>query len=191
MKEVEVFQNIFNLCEKYIGDNETIMTIKEKCSLELFRNEIIEKYNINIPIDKINNTKYIRISSWHGDISLGIYNEKNVCNMEEKPDNEMLLSIQFPTGAYIFGEDYDTEIFNEFYKELKTYKPKFCDDLNHYLYFELKNAGKIYNEYENIYKKYKEKYNSKIYKRKIDKLKEEIEYWEGKDKEINKKADGK
>lgn len=185
MKEIEIFKNIFNTCKEYTGDNEIIKTIKGKCELAIFQNEIFEMYNINISINKIYNTKYIRISECHGDICLGVYNESNVHNMEEKPNNEMLLSIQFPTGPYIFGRDYDTKIFNEFYEELKTYNPKFCDDINHYLYFDMKNAGKIYNEYENIYKKYKEKYNSKIYKRKIEELKEEINYWENKDKEIN------
>ena len=181
--EIEVWKDILDICEKYNGENETIKSFKRACELEIFRNEIIEKYNINIPIDRINNTKFIRIDSWCGDISLGIYNENNVSNMEEKPKNEMLLSIMFPTGAYIFGEDYDTEIFDEFYKELKTYNPKFCDDLNHYLYFDLESAGKIYNEYRNIYKKYKEKYNARINERRIAKLKAEIEYLENKNKE--------
>jgi len=187
MEDKEIFKKIFNICKEYEGDNETVKTIKEKCNLELFRNEIIEKYNINIPINKINNTKYIRIKDWHGEICLGVFNEENTLNMDEKPKNEMLLSIQFPTGAYIFGENYDKELFDEFYKELKTYSPKFCDDLNHYLYYSLENASKIYNDYEDIYKKYRDKYNSKFYKRKIDELKNEIEYWENKEKEANQK----
>lgn len=186
MKELEVFKKIFDICKNHEKENDSIEEIKRKCELEIFRNEIINKYKIDIPINKINNTRYIRISDLHGEICLGIFNEDNVCNMDEKPNNEMLLAIQFPTGAYIFGESYDRELFNDFYKELKQYKPKFCDDLNHYLYFDLKNASKIYNEYGNIYKKYRDIYNSKIYKRKIDELKNEIEYWEKRDKELKK-----
>jgi len=54
----------------------------------------------------------------------------------KQPEDELLLVISFPTGAYIFGDDYPTEFFKEFFQELKTYNPKYTDTTNKTLYFQ-------------------------------------------------------
>lgn len=86
-------------------------------------------------------------------------------------------------GAYIFGssytDDYPTEFFKQFFNELKTYAPRYIDSANKSLYYSMISAGRIYNDFRGILDKYyrlnKEDYN----KRKVEKLKKEIEKLEG------------
>lgn len=92
----------------------------------------------------------------------------------EQPDSELLLLIQFPTGAYIFGEDYPKELFQKFFRELIDLKPKYTDIRNSCLYFPMENAGNVYNQFNEIYKKYQD-INKEDYKqRKIQKIKDEL-----------------
>ena len=40
-----------------------------------------------------------------------------------QPKNERLFQISFPTGAYIFGDDYPKNLGEELFNELKSYNP--------------------------------------------------------------------
>ncbi len=104
--------------------------------------------------------KYNRIISWSDD---GI-----------QPKDELLLCISYPTGAYIFGDDYPTEFFQKFFLELKTYNPKYTDSANKSLYFSMDNASKIYNAYDSIVKKYYEENKEDLKQRKIKKMKDDL-----------------
>lgn len=84
---------------------------------------------------------------------VGIYKCSEITNHGEIEPEE-LLKISFPTGAYIFGDDYDTEFFGEFYKELHLVKPKYEDSLNKALYYSVENGKEAYEHYRNTYKKY-------------------------------------
>jgi hypothetical protein len=88
--------------------------------------------------------------------------------------NETLLCIKFPTGAYMFGEDYPVEFFQRFFLELKSYNPKYVDSTNKGLYFSLDNAGKIHNAYRDIIKKYREENLKDLKQRKIKKMKDDL-----------------
>jgi hypothetical protein len=90
------------------------------------------------------------------------------------PDDEWLLKISFPTGAYIFGEDYPDEIFKQFFSELKTYGHKYIDSANKSLYFDLEIGALIFNDYRDILNKYRAvaKKNKKY--RDIERMKAEI-----------------
>lgn len=93
-----------------------------------------------------------------------------------QPKNEWLLVINFPTGAYIFGDDYNyqKQLFQDFLNELKSYKPDFTDTSNKGLYWKLENAKSIYNNFDKILKEYREKNKSEFNERKIKKLEEEL-----------------
>jgi hypothetical protein len=95
---------------------------------------------------------------------------------DRQPKNEWLLEVGFSTGAYIFGEDYDSQkqLFQDFFKELQSYKPDYSDSHNHNLYWKLENAKPIYEEFNNILNKYRERNQSELKQRKADKLRKEL-----------------
>ncbi len=94
---------------------------------------------------------------------------------DSQPEDEFLLDISFATGAYIFGDDCPIELFKEFFNELKSYGPKYIDKHNKCLYFSMENAGRVFNEFENILNKYNEKNKEDEKKRRVKKLKAELE----------------
>lgn len=99
-------------------------------------------------------------------------------NNKKQPEvGKWIFKLSFSTGAYIFGDDYDTETFNEFFTELiEKYNPDFRDDLNHslYWYVDNPNASKIANDVNSIYKKYLKNRNDRIKKYRIKELEKEI-----------------
>lgn len=91
-----------------------------------------------------------------------------------QPKNEWLLKIGFSTGAYIFGEDYPKEFFQEFFDELASYKPDFTDRNNSSLYWKLENAKDIFNNYFSIFEKYRKQNREDSKKRELERKKAEI-----------------
>ena len=149
-----------------------------KSEIHLFGIELKEKHGFNVNPKNINSLDSIRFNDfmylgWHGKkYNRTISWEDN----GKQPKDELLLVLNFSTGAYIFGniseDDYPKELFQEFFQELKSYKFKYIDSVNHYLYFDMDNAGKIFNEFPHVLAKYYEK-NKKDYKlREIKRLNE-------------------
>lgn len=91
-----------------------------------------------------------------------------------QPEDEWLYHISFPTGAYIFGEDYCTCTFDEFFAELKTYNPKYLDSANHSLYFTSDTAAKVHAALPELLKKYGSLVQNEINVKRILKLQEEL-----------------
>lgn len=94
----------------------------------------------------------------------------------KQPFNEWLLDLSFRTGAYMFGEDYDGQkaLFQDFFKELKSYKPDFSDSHNKNLYWKLENAKDIFINFNSILKKYSERNKEEFKQREIKKLEEKL-----------------
>ena len=111
-------------------------------------------FNINNHVDstlKKNKTSN-RIIAWYGDK----YNRSISYPVNgNQPKNELLLCIKFPTGAYIFGEDFPENIFNNFFNSLKAYKPDYADYENKSLFWKIENSEKIFNAYPSIYETYR------------------------------------
>jgi hypothetical protein len=95
---------------------------------------------------------------------------------DRQPKDEWLLGISFPTGAYIFGDDYDgqQQLFQDFIKELRSYNPDYSDSHNNCYYWKLENAKPIYSEFNNIFCQYRERNKSEFNKRKAEKLRAEL-----------------
>ena len=93
------------------------------------------------------------------------------------------MGIMFSTGPYIFGEDYNYQkpLFQEFFEELKTYKPDHIDSANKSLYWKIENAKDIYNDFGGILKKYHDKNSAQLRDRKAQKLRDELKRLEGSD----------
>lgn len=174
MKELKEIIKICENAEKY----NVIEDIQNICEKQLLAEELNEMFGFDLSYNDIHSKDWIRISNYYGDMSIGIWgveHSRTICNIQEQPINERLFSICFPTGAYIFGEDYPKELFNRFYSELETYKPKYNDKINHCLHFDLDNGAKIYKEYKSILGKYQKEHNEGAKQRKIEELQKQID----------------
>ena len=183
MKEKkEKYDEIFKLLEKYKNDIEfNIKELKDIADKDLLKQELKEKYNIDLDINKgyITNTiNYIVVNRY---MSIIMFNNKTGYEIPypdniKQPENERLLMLKFSIGSIMFqseDDDYPSEYFKKFWKELKTYKPKYIDSHNKGLYFSIDKAGDIYNNFNNILKKYLNLSKKEIAKRRLKKIKEE------------------
>lgn len=93
-----------------------------------------------------------------------------------QPKDEWLLNLRFSTGAYIFGNDYDyqKQLSQDFFDELKSYKPDYSDAVNKNLYWKLENAKPIYENFYEILNRYKERNKSEFKQREADKLRKRL-----------------
>ena len=176
-KTKEMYNDIFSCLEKYKDDCDfNIDDLKRKSKLHLYMLELVEKYGLNLGSRKLTNLDYNRFGEF---MSIGMFGKEysRTISWEDngkEPNNEMLLVISFSSGPYLFGSDYPKELFKQFFYELKTYNPKYCDSQNSNLYFSMDNAKNIFNEFDVILKKYLD-LNKEDYKlRKIKKLEEEL-----------------
>ncbi len=101
---------------------------------------------------------------YHDWVSVGLYGDETSRTISwsddgKQPENEWLYAVCFPSGAYIFGDcmqnNYPTETFNAFFTELKGFEPKYCDTMNHALYFTSENAHKVHGQILPLFQKYK------------------------------------
>lgn len=89
-------------------------------------------------------------------------------------EDEYLYVISFPTGAYIFGQHYPTQLFQEFFHELRSYKPKYLDSANKTLYFDSSNAKEIHRDFPKILKKYQDRVKDDYKRIRKEQLEEEL-----------------
>jgi hypothetical protein len=177
--KINGYKELIRIIEDYNLDD--MQKVKIDAEKRIFAFEFLNKYNIEIDPNKLSINNGVIWTSFYtpfGDIYLGTYGNKynrTVTNNKQDVDEEVLLHISFPTGAYIFGEDYPKEFFAKFYSELKSYNPKYCDDLNKGLYFSMDNATNIFNDYRNICKKYIDENRNDCKQRKIKELREEAD----------------
>lgn len=173
----KAYKEILDVLSKYKDIcNYSIDDLRNKSEEHLFGLELKEKYGFDIDPTEISSLDWNRFGDYR---SIGLYGEKyrrtiSWSDDEKQPKDEVLLDINFSTGAYIFGDDYPEEIFKEFWKELKSYKPKYIDSHNHHLYFSMDNAGKIFNEFTKVLGKYQEKNRLDKKQRKIKQLQEQL-----------------
>lgn len=95
---------------------------------------------------------------------------------DRQPKNEWLFEISFSTGPFIFGDDYDgqRQLFQDFFKELQSYKPDYSDSHNNNLYWKLENAKPIYDEFNAILRKYRERNTAELKQREAARLRKEL-----------------
>lgn len=147
-----------------------------KFELYLYGLNLRETYGINIDPTRVSSLDWIQLSDY---TYIGQYGGKDNRAIPwpddgSQPDDETLFFINFPTGPYIFGEDYPVDLFQKFFLELKSFNPDYCDSTNKGLYWKLENARKISNEFDSILKKYYKINKEDAKKRRADKLREEL-----------------
>ena len=155
--------------------NFDFQVLELKAKNHLFGLELKEVYGLQIDEKRINNIQYQELKD---NVHLTfIDSETRTISWEDngkKPKGERLIKFSYPTGAYIFGGDYPTIFFEKLFFELKSFNPDYCDSANKSLYFKLKNAKDVFNNYDTILKKYYELNKEDFKKREIIRKQKEL-----------------
>jgi hypothetical protein len=172
------YKQIIKVMNKYKDIcNIDVSDIEYKSKFHLFGIKLKEVYGLDI------NPKSVRSLDWislHEYVNIGLYGHKyrrtiGISDTGEQPEDELLLVIHFSTGPYTFSEDYPVDFFYKFFKELIDLKPKYTDIRNNSLYFTMETASNAFNNFKLIYDKYLKLNEEDYKKRKIQKMKEELE----------------
>jgi hypothetical protein len=177
----EAYTEVYAACQKYAIEFDKkyglydIQTMLRAAEERLRAIELYEVHGIRLPELRFN-PEWTKFDGYR---AIGRYDQSSRKiswpDDGKQPDNETLYSIGFPTGGYIFGGHYPKEIFVEFFQELKSYGPKYCDSHNSYLYFSLDNAKAVHNAFGDILDKYRKKDREQAARRRIKELKSELE----------------
>lgn len=92
------------------------------------------------------------------------------------PTDELFLIIRFSTGAYYFGQDYDTELFDEFFSALVgETSPRIIDEHNHALVFNEADSKQAVECCHKLIKEYEEKHRGRAKDRRRRQLEQELQ----------------
>ena len=187
MKNIKTtFQKIIDICEQNTDTEGTLSEIRLKAKNRVIRYDWEEKYGIKLDSDcRFAEHDYFDFGNYQ---MISYYKDGYVSHKEKggrsiswpegdkQPVDEWLYEISFSTGAFIFGDDYEgqKQLFQDFFEELRTYKPDYEDLHNHNLYWNVKNAKKIMSQFMEILKKYSDKNMEELKSRKINKLEAEL-----------------
>lgn len=177
-KTEKTYKEIFKLLEKYKEvHNFNIQDLQSQSEVHLYGLRLKEEYCLNVNPSLVRSTKFNEFHNYIRIYSVGEKFNNSISWSDDgrQPDNELLVNICFPTGAYIFGEDYPTDLFQKFFLELVSYKPKYSDTNNKSLYFSMDNAKDVFNKFPEIMKKYQELNREDVKLRKIARMKKELE----------------
>lgn len=181
-----IFQKIVDICEQNTDTEDTLSDIRLKAKNRVMRYEWEEKYGIRLERDcKLIERNYCEFGNYQ---SISYFEDGYKSKREERgrsiswsendkqPVNEWIYEISFSTGAYIFGDDYDgqQQLFQDFFEELRTYKPDYEDLHNHNLYWKIENAKEIKSKFMIILNKYSDKNMKELKERKVKKLEAEL-----------------
>jgi hypothetical protein len=177
MNQEEAYQEILKVLEKHedlIKDDYPI-DIRSMLSNRIELEKISSEFGIDIQ-GKGSRTDYVRLGDYEVIVYFGDKRAIKIAHPDDgkQPKCERLYNICFPTGPYIFGEEYPTSTFQSFFNELKDYKPKYIDSANHSLYFTSETAKTVHNDFKDIYNKYKKLVSVELKAKKIIALKDEL-----------------
>lgn len=187
----KAYEEIEKVCEKHMDITEHTHMDDIKTMYNSVKNHLLiiewgEKYGIDLPHKtQLYHYNYVRMGSHlsfnyfldaKGDKAKGSGKYISWSDDGRQPKDEWLFCISFPTGAYIFGEDYDgqQQLFQDFFNDLKSYAPDYVDTTNSCLYWKLENSKKIYAEFGAVQTKYMARNKAELKARKIARLKKEV-----------------
>lgn len=168
------YQAVFKVLNKHkenIGFNvKNLQYESEVHILKLRLNELGFKVNY------IGNLTYVDIRDWFHYVHYAQDSQYTISWSDDgrQPSNEELIKVSFPTGAYIFGDSYPTSVFNRLFNELKSFNPLYSDTNNSSLYFSLEDGARLYKEFDEIYKKYRELHIEESKAQKIKELEDQL-----------------
>lgn len=182
----ETFQKIIDICEQNTDTEGTLSDIKIKAKNRVIRYEWQEKYGITLPDGcRFAEYDYHQIDDYQ---LISYFKDGYICKEErcgrsiswsegnKQPVDEWIYSVGFSTGAYIFGDDYNyqQQLFQDFFEELRTYKPDYEDLHNHNLYWKVENAKEIMKDFKKVLNRYHDRNKDELKGRKIAKLQAEL-----------------
>ena len=135
-------------CRPAVRNKIELIRLSDEFSIDFTRINHNQVYNFEVG-------GYARLLKWHEGCCVARSD-----NGKQPKAGENLYTISFPTGAYIFGDHYPTELFRQFFKELVAYDPEYLDTANKTLYFTSKNAKHIHDDFDDILRKYHDKVQS-------------------------------
>ncbi len=108
--------------------------------------------------DNIGNSDYCRL---YDHVSIGVWGKENrrmlsMSDNGKQPNNEWMLSVCFPSGAYILSKEYVKDVFDDFFNEILKFNAAFVDTTNHNVLFYPKDAKAIYDALPSLITKYRE-----------------------------------
>ena len=156
-KAIEAYRDLLATAEKHpevFEDDSTVKNIK----YSLRRLEVSQRFGIPLEMHHNEGPNSYRVVRAYDDWTrVALHGPESISWSDDgrQPEDEWLLCISFPTGAYIFGEAYPAATFDAFFAELKAFGAKYCDTNNSSLYFTEENSKAVYDAFWDIFKKYK------------------------------------
>lgn len=170
----DVIKEIASLTDKYqMGDRGGRLRELYLCAHRAKRIlDVYEKWGINCSSDGIDRYNM----DPHAYISIIEPANKEYAGI---PDGEELFRIAFLSGPHVFGPEYYTDLFDNFYQELHEIPPKYEDKINHELYYDESNAADAYEHYKIVFDKYLQLYRDRAKTEEIRRLEIELEQLRG------------
>jgi hypothetical protein len=172
----EVLDAIEKHKEIFSGDYE--IDIRERLKTRINIEKIADEFGISINSSRFEGSDtYVKVGYFS---CICLYGEKYRRTVSwsddgSQPEDEWLYIISFPTGPYIFGDDYPTKSFMQLFSELKGFNPKYSDTTNHNLYFTKDTAKFVHESFDALLNKYKAIASDEIKEKRRIKLQEELD----------------
>ena len=168
--------------EAFDRESVTLAPLHVKSIVEAL--DVSERFGI--PLQGIQSGTHLRVKNVYDDwTGLSLFGEKHgrtigCSDNGKQPKDEWLLVISFPCGAYTFGGEgfdakYPKKTFDAFFAELKSYSPAYSDTANHRLYFASDVAKVVYENFYDIFNKYKSQVGEELKAQRKEKLLKELE----------------
>ena len=155
--------------------------IKTALNCRYTQHLLSDVYGLNLHENfRLRSTTYAELKDYCVFIEWGKNNNITWSYNKEQPKiGEKLICFSFPTGAFVFGSSYPKGVFYDFFDELKEYEPKYRDDVNRCLYFSVEKSKDVFNNFEDIFKKHKERVIDYNQQERIRQIEEELKVLKG------------
>lgn len=183
MKTIDAYKKILKViksCAKEVALDSSV-DISYKLEQLITREEIQESFGINLMNCHNYSGTYFKVGYEQFIAKYGSEYNRTISWSDDgtQPEDEWLFVISYPTGAYIFGEDYQQETFKQYFDELKGFEPKYVDTANHNLYYTADKAKAVFEKVDEVFKKYRAIAEENRKEAKIEALKKQLEALEG------------
>lgn len=185
--KIKTYEKILKLVTEEISEDHIELS-KSTLETVIENLKVSERFRIPLQDAKNNHTGWLKVGKRYDDfMTLGKFGESfgrtvswSDNGKQPRKTGEWLLTISFPTGAYIFGNgslsdtSYPKKTFDLFFCELKSYKPKFCDTANNCLYFTEETAKAVYDNFYTLFDKYRGLVQDEMKEKHKQKLRDEL-----------------
>ena len=177
---IKAHKELLKVVEKYDKEFEGSSTAPSIRSIGMEVERLEKEEEFGIPLSRAGGG-YFRVEGVYDDWSRVLYFSEDSgrsiswSDDDRQPENEWLYVISFPTGPYIFGEEYPEGTFLAFFEELKQFEPKYCDTANKSLYFTPDKAKAVHEDFWHIFNKYKDEVKKELKQKRREHLLKELE----------------